>query len=145
MPTPAWRQYTVEFSNPVAAEQIAATVLTPALAAAQDDGVLRGWWSVRKYPSWRWRYVADDPSSHLFEDLLETLAVDERIVNWTNGIYEPERLAFGGSAGMHIAHRLPIGGLGPTRLRRPPAEVAARSPDPIQIFRSEPISAREFA
>lgn len=106
MPTPAWQQYTVEFSNPVAADQIAATVLAPALAAAQDDGVLHGWWYVRKYPSWRWRYVADDPSSHLFEDLLETLAVDDRIVNWTNGIYEPERVAFGGSAGMHVAHRL---------------------------------------
>ncbi|MEU8045699.1 methyltransferase, FxLD system [Micromonospora echinofusca] len=106
MPTPAWRQYTVEFSTPAAAEQIAATVLAPALAAAQDAGVLHGWWYVRKYPSWRWRYLADDPTSHTFEDLLETLAVDDRIVTWTRGLYEPETLAFGGAAGMHVAHDL---------------------------------------
>ncbi|MGC3862312.1 methyltransferase, FxLD system [Micromonospora chersina] len=106
MSTFDWRQYTVEFSNPTAAEYIATTVLAPALAAAQDDGVLRGWWFVRKYPSWRWRYIADDPTSHLMEDLLETLAADDRIVNWTRSIYEPETLAFGGSAGMHVAHDL---------------------------------------
>ncbi|RKF24704.1 methyltransferase, FxLD system [Micromonospora globbae] len=106
MPTPDWRQYTVEFPSPAAAEQIAATVLAPALAAAQNDGVLHGWWYVRKYPSWRWRYVPDDPTSHLVEDLLETLAVDDRIVNWTRGTYEPETLAFGGSGGMHVAHNL---------------------------------------
>ncbi|SCG38730.1 methyltransferase, FxLD system [Micromonospora coxensis] len=106
MPTPAWRQYTVEFPSPAMAEHIATTVLAPALTAAQDAGTLHRWWYVRKYPSWRWRYVADDPTSHLFEDLLETLTVDDRIVNWTRGIYEPETLAFGGSAGMHVAHDL---------------------------------------
>ncbi|MFI2652514.1 methyltransferase, FxLD system [Micromonospora fulviviridis] len=106
MSTFDWRQYTVEFPNPTAAEHIATTVLARALAAAQDDGVLHGWWFVRKYPSWRWRYIADDPTSHLVEDLLETLAADERIVNWTRSIYEPETLAFGGSAGMHVAHDL---------------------------------------
>lgn len=106
MPTPDWRQYTVEFPSPAAAEHIATTVLAPALAAAQNDGVLHGWWFIRKYPSWRWRYIPDDPTSHLVEDLLETLAVDDRIANWTRGIYEPETLAFGGSAGMHVAHDL---------------------------------------
>ncbi|MBQ1041489.1 methyltransferase, FxLD system [Micromonospora sp. C72] len=106
MSTPDWRQYTVEFPDPAAAEHIATTVLAPALAAAQEDGILHGWWFVRKYPSWRWRYIADDPTSHLFEDLLETLAVNGRVVNWTRGIYEPETLAFGGSAGMQAAHNL---------------------------------------
>lgn len=106
MPTPIWRQYTVEFSTPSTAEGVAASVLAPALAAAQDEGLLHGWWYVRKHPSWRWRYVADDPTSHLVEDLLETLAVDDRIVSWTRGVYEPETLAFGGSAGMHVAHEL---------------------------------------
>ncbi|MEW2384055.1 methyltransferase, FxLD system [Micromonospora sp. NPDC047707] len=106
MPTPAWRQYTVEFPNPTAAEEIATSVLAPALAAAQDDGALHGWWYVRKYPTWRWRYVADDPTSHPIEDVLERLAVDDRIVNWTRGVYEPETLAFGGTAAMHVAHEL---------------------------------------
>ncbi|MFI7221255.1 methyltransferase, FxLD system [Micromonospora maritima] len=106
MPTPAWRQYTVEFPDPVAAEDIAASVLAPALTAAQDEGVLHGWWYVRKYPTWRWRYLADDPTSHRIEDLLETLAVQDRITNWTRGVYEPETLAFGGSAGMQVAHEL---------------------------------------
>ncbi|MFG1661384.1 methyltransferase, FxLD system [Micromonospora chersina] len=106
MSTFDWRQYTVEFPNPTAAELIATTALAPALAAAQDDGVLHGWWFVRKHPSWRWRYIADDPTSHVVEDLLETLAADERIVNWTRSIYEPETRAFGGSAGMHVAHDL---------------------------------------
>ena len=106
MPTPAWRQYTIEFPDPTAAEDIAASVLAPALAAAQDEGVLHGWWYVRKYPTWRWRYLADDPTSHRVEDLLETLAGQDRITNWTRGVYEPETLAFGGSAGMQIAHEL---------------------------------------
>ncbi|MFE9187937.1 methyltransferase, FxLD system [Micromonospora haikouensis] len=106
MPTPQWRQYTVEFPSPAAAESIAATVLAPALAAAQDDGILHGWWYVRKYPSWRWRYIAHDPRSCLVEDLLERLAVDGRIVDWTRGIYEPETSAFGGAAGMQVAHDL---------------------------------------
>ncbi|MBO4140196.1 methyltransferase, FxLD system [Micromonospora tulbaghiae] len=106
MPTPFWRQYTVEFPTAHAAEDVARFVLAPALAAAQNEGVLHGWWYVRKYPTWRWRYVADDPTSHLVEDLLETLAVEDRIVNWTRGVYEPETLTFGGSAGMHVAHDL---------------------------------------
>ncbi|WBC05316.1 methyltransferase, FxLD system [Micromonospora sp. WMMA1976] len=106
MPTPAWQQYTVEFPNRAAAEDIAASVLAPALAAAQDAGVLHGWWYVRKYPTWRWRYLANDPTSHCIEDLLETLAVQHRITNWTRGVYEPETLAFGGSAGMRVAHEL---------------------------------------
>ncbi|MGN9813429.1 thiopeptide-type bacteriocin biosynthesis protein [Micromonospora sp. BQ11] len=106
IPIPDWRQYTVVFSSPASAEHIATTVLAPRPAAAQDDGVLHGWWYVRKYPSWQWRYVADDPTSHLVEDLLETLAVKDRIVNWTRGIYEPETLAFGDSAGMQVAHDL---------------------------------------
>ncbi|SCF28898.1 protein-L-isoaspartate(D-aspartate) O-methyltransferase [Micromonospora purpureochromogenes] len=106
MPTPAWRQYTVEFPTPSAAEDIAASALAPALTAAQNDGVLHGWWYVRKYPTWRWRYVADDPTSHLVEDLLETLAIEDGIINWTRGVYEPEMLAFGGTAGMHVAHEL---------------------------------------
>ena len=106
MATPVWRQYTVEFPTPSAAEDIAVAVLAPALAAAQEEGILHEWWYVRKYPTWRWRYLADDPTSHLVEDLLETLAIEDRIVNWTRGVYEPETLAFGGSAGMHIAHDL---------------------------------------
>ncbi|SBT40507.1 methyltransferase, FxLD system [Micromonospora narathiwatensis] len=106
MPTPVWRQYTVEFPTPSTAEEVATTVLAPAMDAAQDEGVLHGWWYVRKYPTWRWRYVADDPTSHLVEDVLETLAVDDRIVNWTRGVYEPETLAFGGTAGMRVAHEL---------------------------------------
>ncbi|WP_262016027.1 methyltransferase, FxLD system [Micromonospora sp. Mcm103] len=106
MPTPAWRQYTVEFPDPTAAEDVAVSVLAPALAAAQDESVLHGWWYVRKYPAWRWRYLADDPTSHRVEDLLETLAGQDRITNWTRGVYEPETLAFGGSAGMQVAHEL---------------------------------------
>lgn len=106
MPMPGWRQYTVEFPDPTAAEDVAASVLAPALAAAQDEGVLHGWWYVRKYPTWRWRYLADDPTSHRVEDLLETLAGQDRITNWTRGVYEPETLAFGGSVGMQIGHEL---------------------------------------
>ncbi|MFF0659232.1 methyltransferase, FxLD system [Micromonospora tulbaghiae] len=106
MPTPVWRQYTVEFPSPTAAEEIAASILAPALAAAQNVGVLHGWWYVRKYPTWRWRYIADDPTSHPIEEVLERLAVDDRIVNWTRGVYEPETLAFGGTAAMHVAHEL---------------------------------------
>ncbi|MET8090793.1 methyltransferase, FxLD system [Micromonospora sp. NPDC005220] len=106
MPTPAWRQYTVEFADPATAERVATTLLAPALATAQDDGVLHNWWYIRKYPSWRWRYVADDPTSSTFEDLLETLDVDKLIISWTRGVYEPETLAFGGTASMQIAHRL---------------------------------------
>ncbi|MEV4210165.1 methyltransferase, FxLD system [Micromonospora sp. NPDC049662] len=106
MPMSAWRQYTVESADPATAEHVATTLLAPALATAQNAGVLHNWWYIRKYPCWRWRYLADDPSSYVVEDLLEKLTVDKLITNWTRGVYEPEALAFGGTAGMQIAHRL---------------------------------------
>ncbi|GAA4187009.1 methyltransferase, FxLD system [Streptosporangium oxazolinicum] len=99
-----WRQYNIAFPDRATAEQVAADDLRPALIAAQNAGLLHGWWFVRKQP-WRLRYLPDDLSS-IVADLLDELAADGRIVGWTPGIYEPEALAFGGPEGMDVAHRL---------------------------------------
>jgi protein-L-isoaspartate(D-aspartate) O-methyltransferase len=45
-----WPQAVIEFAGRRAAEQVAARHLRPALAAAQADGVISGWWFIRKAP-----------------------------------------------------------------------------------------------
>ena len=105
METTDWHQCIVDFTDRETAEHLAAHELGPALSAAQDSGLLRRWWYIRKSP-WRWRYLPDDPSSTTISDLLDKLAADGRIVGWTPGIYEPETLAFGGEEAMDVAHEL---------------------------------------
>ncbi len=100
-----WSHYTVGFTDPASAEQIAAADLGPSLIAAQDAGTIHGWWYIRKREAWRLR-CSHDPESTAVSDLLDNLAAEEQITGWTPGIYEPETTAFGGTQAMDIAHHL---------------------------------------
>lgn len=104
--TTDWRHCTVEFTDPATAERVAVADLSPALIAAQDAGLVHGWWYIRKARTWRLRYKAGDPDSTVVSDLLDNLTAAGRITGWTPGIYEPETVAFGGDAAMEIAHEL---------------------------------------
>ena len=101
-----WKQVIVEFSGWDTAEHAAATALAPRL---QDPAVTAGWWFIRKYPHWRIRYrpaTAAAPARERVGGILNELTDAGQIRGWRDGIYEPETLAFGGSAGMAIAHDL---------------------------------------
>ncbi len=101
-----WHQYMIEFIDHASAVHIAARHLAPALNEAQDAGLRRTWWYIRKAPWWRLRYQPEDHGTTVVDDLLATLAADRRIAGWARGIYEPETVAFGGTTAMRIAHHL---------------------------------------
>jgi len=104
-PDTDWCQYVVEFTDPATAEGIAAQQLAPALDRAQAEGLLNTWWYMRKHPEWRVRFRSARPGPAPFEDHLNQLVSQGLIANWKRDIiYEPEVLAFGGPAGMDIAH-----------------------------------------
>lgn len=105
-PDSRWHHYLVEFADPSTAEHTAATLLAPALDQAQQDGELDTWWHLRKTPAWRLRYQPVNPDTTVVDTLLAELEADGQVARWTRGIYEPETLAFGGTAGMDIAHTL---------------------------------------
>jgi protein-L-isoaspartate(D-aspartate) O-methyltransferase len=106
MPARGWCQYNIEFPDRSTAARVTACELGPALTAAQETGLLHGWWFMRKQP-WKLRYLPDDPASAAtITGLLGKLTADRRITGWTPGIYEPETLAFGGENGMDAAHDL---------------------------------------
>ncbi|WP_051399819.1 thiopeptide-type bacteriocin biosynthesis protein [Haloechinothrix halophila] len=105
-PDTGWQQYLIEFADPADALRTAARELAPALDDALNVGELRGWWYIRKTPAWRLRCQQTDPGSKTVDLLLADLATRGHVARWTRGIYEPETLAFGGRAGMDIAHTL---------------------------------------
>ncbi len=105
-PDTDWHQYAIEFTDRASAAQTAARHLAPALNEAQDAGLLRTWWDIRKTPGWRLRYQPAGHDTTVVDDLLAKLTVKGSIVGWTRGIYEPETVAFGGPAAMRIAHDL---------------------------------------
>lgn len=98
-----WHQHHIEFRDRVSAQDLAVSELAPALTAAQDAGLLSGWWYVRKQP-WKIRYEAENATG--IPGLLDNLTADGLIIGWAHGVYEPETTAFGGQAGMDIAHTL---------------------------------------
>jgi thiopeptide-type bacteriocin biosynthesis protein len=106
--TASWNQVIVEFTDWSSAERTAAAVLAPRL---QNPEVMSGWWFLRKHPYWRIRYQAatDTTASQASEhvgNILDNLTAAGLIRSWRHGIYEPETLAFGGPAGISIAHQL---------------------------------------
>jgi thiopeptide-type bacteriocin biosynthesis protein len=99
-----WFHASISFPAWDAAEPVMATKAGPALDALTRDGRTGSWWFLRKHPHWRIR-IRDTPPE-LAADLLGKLAADGTIAGWHPGIYEPEAHAFGGTAGMDIAHDL---------------------------------------
>lgn len=100
----AWRQLDLTCPDWQATERTAVRDLRPLLTGAQDNGDITGWWFVRKGPTWRVRLRSasqpflDHALRMLTEPRADQVAVATR--------YEPETHAFGGPAGMELAHQL---------------------------------------
>ncbi|MFJ2111644.1 methyltransferase, FxLD system [Streptomyces sp. NPDC087850] len=102
-----WPQYGIECSDQQAAEQVAAERLNPELAALAAEGAITSWWFIRKPPGLRFRVLpTDGRARERLGVLLDAMVVDQRIIGWTPGLYEPEAHAFGGPAAMDVAHEL---------------------------------------
>jgi thiopeptide-type bacteriocin biosynthesis protein len=106
-----WYQVRVEFTDWNAAEQIAATRISPHLEQSQDAGLVTSWWFTRKAPCWRLRlrsasYARSGDMKEVVGSFLDGLTAAGLIKGWREGIYEPETCAFGGPRGMRVAHDL---------------------------------------
>jgi thiopeptide-type bacteriocin biosynthesis protein len=106
-----WLQTNVHLNEGADAEQMCADLLGPQMQAAVEDGVLAGWFFIRKSPWWRLRYApvpqVGDPLAHeRVHDALTTLEATKYVGELTQQVYEPEIAAFGGAEAMNIAHRL---------------------------------------
>lgn len=102
-----WHQLNIQFSDYSIAERTFRSCLVPALR----NGSAGSWWFVRKYPCWRLRLCPSPQASQ--EDAIApiTEALDGCVARgavaaWRHVPYEPETVAFGGPAGMAIAHEL---------------------------------------
>jgi protein-L-isoaspartate(D-aspartate) O-methyltransferase len=105
VPGSRWRQINLTFADWQAAEKYAATRLAPALAAAEDTGVISAFWFIRKSETWRLRLLPGDHLATVYA-LLADLTDDDRIHTVAEPLYRPEAYAFGGDQAMTIAHTL---------------------------------------
>jgi thiopeptide-type bacteriocin biosynthesis protein len=99
-----WYQLRIQFADWEAAESVGAEQLGPCLDQLQASGALAGWWFLRKHPCWRLRIRGADIDA--VDDLLDELTARGALARWWSTMYEPETAAFGGSAGMNIAHEM---------------------------------------
>lgn len=109
-PPTSWLQTSIQLVEPDRAEQVCADVLWPQIWSAMEDGVLDGWFFIRKSPEWRLRYLPGRDATPiraraLLVDILTSRQAKPHIAKFTHQIYEPETYAFGGPAGMDVAHR----------------------------------------
>ncbi|MEV4477052.1 thiopeptide-type bacteriocin biosynthesis protein [Nonomuraea sp. NPDC049504] len=99
-----WYQLAIEFAEERTAESAGAMYLGLRLDRLQDQGVVQGWWFLRKPPGWRLRvHTTDRPA---VDRALRELVEERVIARWWSTIYEPETFAFGGPDGTDIAHEL---------------------------------------
>jgi hypothetical protein len=101
---PHWFHASVRFDDWPSSEQAMARLVGPRLDALTATAATSRWWFLRKHPCWRVRIAGIDPAQAA--GLLGQLADDKVIDGWHQEIYEPEEHAFGGPAGMSIAHSL---------------------------------------
>jgi thiopeptide-type bacteriocin biosynthesis protein len=104
-----WYQARVQFTEWDTAEHTAATGLGPHLTQMHDQGVATAWWFIRKAPCWRLRLLPGPAATSIkaaVRPVLDGLMARGLIEGWQETIYEPESAAFGGPAGMDIAHAL---------------------------------------
>ena len=107
MTAPEWRQITITFPDPHAAEQAASTHLAPILAEAEARQLITTWFYIRK-GDWRVRYLTASTidADRYVTGELKRLTHDCCICGAVPGIYEPEIHAFGGPDAMDAAHQL---------------------------------------
>ncbi|WP_239336573.1 thiopeptide-type bacteriocin biosynthesis protein [Frankia sp. CiP3] len=107
----AWCGVTVWCHDWRSAEHLGVTQLAPLLTAAEQTNGISLWWFTRKSGSWRIRWrpgpgqIRQTPTA-LGERTLGDLLADGAICRWAPAVYEPETHAFGGPAGMDVAHLL---------------------------------------
>ncbi|MEO3807165.1 thiopeptide-type bacteriocin biosynthesis protein [Nonomuraea sp. B1E8] len=99
-----WYQLAIEFAEERTAESAGAMYLGLRLDRLQDQGVVQGWWFLRKPPGWRLRVHTTDRTA--VDRALRELVEERVIARWWSTIYEPETFAFGGPDGTAIAHEL---------------------------------------
>jgi thiopeptide-type bacteriocin biosynthesis protein len=113
-PRPAehsWRQVFIHFHDYTAAEHIGTVHIGPEMTSAETAAEIASWFFMRKSPCWRLRFLPAHGSSEqdavtFIPARLDRLQDAGHIANWVETIYEPETYAFGGAAGMSLAHRL---------------------------------------
>lgn len=103
-----WFQVTIHFADYPNAEHAFRTHLLPALTTTQAVGA---WWFLRKYPNWRLRaHPAEGATIETvaanLTHALDTAVARGAVRKWTQALYEPEHVAFGGTQGMDLAHAL---------------------------------------
>lgn len=106
---PGWWQIYLQFTHLTTAEHAFTDHVVPLLQRAEDDGVIDAWWFMRKHPCWRVRLRPGATGHTMTARLsatLDQLVSDGHIGRWWHGIYEAETSAFGGAAGMAVAHDL---------------------------------------
>ena len=91
--TPEWWHATISFPDGTGVDAKAATALRERLAGQR-------WHFLRKEGKLRLRTVR--PANEVLDDLV----ADQLAALWIGGVYEPETEAFGGPAGMVLAHDL---------------------------------------
>ncbi|WP_145503290.1 thiopeptide-type bacteriocin biosynthesis protein [Streptomyces sp. CFMR 7] len=102
-----WQQVNIRFEDYKQAQRAFRAYLEPALRAWP----VGRWWFLRKAPYWRLRChpgpgaSAQDMADHLAAALDSSVSWGVT-TDWRPALYEPETTAFGGPAGMPLAHDL---------------------------------------
>jgi thiopeptide-type bacteriocin biosynthesis protein len=104
-----WYNVAIRWPAWSAAEQAAVTSIPPALRQLTEAGLIAGWWFLRKHPCWRLR-LRPGPGANradawsAADTALEELRSARVIESWQRTPYEAETFAFGGPAGIGLAH-----------------------------------------
>ncbi|MFE2293722.1 thiopeptide-type bacteriocin biosynthesis protein [Streptomyces sp. NPDC059452] len=102
-----WQQVNIRFVDYERAQHAFSACLAPALRTWP----VGRWWFVRKAPHWRLRcHPAPGASAQDMADHVAA-ALDSSVswgvtADWRPALYEPETIAFGGPAGLPLAHAL---------------------------------------
>ncbi|MGI9003311.1 MAG: thiopeptide-type bacteriocin biosynthesis protein [Pseudonocardia sp.] len=108
---PSWRQVFIHFHDYASAEHTGIVHIGPEMTSAEAAGEIASWFFTRKNPCWRLRFLLahdsiEQEAATLIRQRLDTLQYAGHIMSWVETPYEPEAYAFGGPAGMTLAHQL---------------------------------------